>query len=235
MSAQRLQLGLLVGADDVLVGAQPAAFEDPGVEIQRPPGLLGNSASRGTIQERTCQGLIASSCSQRQIVDADASVTPRSMTRRCSSTREKRDNGSSCVRGNAHAIALTSATCCGGKTTRPTRPRPIAQSLKAMFGKSSSPTPDQARRGIQPPSDLGVRDTLRGVQHDPSALHILEGQLLRTRHPLKHTTLLVAELDPVTGRTRHHIDSSTPAPGSLQSFRPILPDASTSHTARPSA
>jgi hypothetical protein len=54
---------------------------------------------------------------------------------------EKRDNGSSCVRGSSHAIALTSATCCGGKTSRPTRPRLIAQSLEAMFGKSSSQTP----------------------------------------------------------------------------------------------
>jgi hypothetical protein len=30
-------------------------------------------------QQRCCQGLIASSCSQRQIVEAEASVTPRSL------------------------------------------------------------------------------------------------------------------------------------------------------------
>jgi len=34
--------------------------------------LKAKSGSRGKIHERTCQGLIASSCSQRQIVDADA-------------------------------------------------------------------------------------------------------------------------------------------------------------------
>jgi hypothetical protein len=31
---QRLQLGLLVGADDVLAGMQPAALEAPRVEIE---------------------------------------------------------------------------------------------------------------------------------------------------------------------------------------------------------
>jgi hypothetical protein len=31
--------------------------------------------------ERCCQGRGASSCSQRQIVEADASVTPRSITK----------------------------------------------------------------------------------------------------------------------------------------------------------
>jgi hypothetical protein len=85
-----------------------------------------------------------------------------------------------------------------------------------MFGKSSSPTPDQTRRGIKPRRDLRVRDTLRGVQHNPSALHVLEGQLLRPRDPLKLATLLVAELDPVTGRARHHSHDSTPTSRSLQ-------------------
>ena len=38
-AAERLQLGLLIGADDVFVGAQTLALEDPGVEVQRPAGL----------------------------------------------------------------------------------------------------------------------------------------------------------------------------------------------------
>src|SRR4051794_12374889 len=82
------------------------------------PALAANSGSRRKIHDRVCHGLIASSRSQRQIVVADASVTPRSMTSRCSSVREKRPSGSPCVAGNSHAIALTSATCCGGKTAR---------------------------------------------------------------------------------------------------------------------
>jgi hypothetical protein len=44
-AAERLQLGLLVGADDVLVGAQALAFEEAGVQIQRTGGLLGELGS----------------------------------------------------------------------------------------------------------------------------------------------------------------------------------------------
>jgi hypothetical protein len=73
-----------------------------------------------------------------------------------------------------------------------------------MFGKSSSPTPDQTRRRVQPRSDRDVADTLRGIEHDPRTLHILKRQLLRPRRPLEHHALLLAELDPVTGRARHH-------------------------------
>jgi hypothetical protein len=55
--------------------------------------------------------LSASSCSQRQIVDAEASVTPRSTTSLCSSLRVKRQ----AVRGRQLAgDAFTSATCSGG-------------------------------------------------------------------------------------------------------------------------
>jgi hypothetical protein len=38
-ACQRLQLGLLVGADDVLAGMQPAALKAPRVEVQDAPGL----------------------------------------------------------------------------------------------------------------------------------------------------------------------------------------------------
>jgi hypothetical protein len=203
-SAERLQLRLLIGADDVLVRAQPLALEHPRVEVQRAAGLRGEVGVAREDPRPRLPRLITSSCNQRQIVDADASVTPRSTTSRCSSTLEKRLSGSSYDSGNSHAIALTSATCCGGKTTRPTRPRLIAQSFKTMFGKSSSPTPDQTRRRVQPRSDLDVADTLRGIEHDPRTLHILKRQLLRPRRPLEHHALLLAELDPVTGRARHH-------------------------------
>src|SRR4051812_30226022 len=40
-TAERLELRLLVGADDVLVGSEPLAVEDPGVEVQRAASLLG--------------------------------------------------------------------------------------------------------------------------------------------------------------------------------------------------
>jgi hypothetical protein len=147
--------------------------------------------------------LIASSCSQRQIVDADASVTPRSITNRCSSVREKRPNGQPCVAGNSRAIAFTSATCSGGKTARATRARLVLQPLKTVLGEPSSPTPDQPRRSIQPCGDLGVMQTISGIEHDPRPLHLLEGQLLRPGSALKHDPLVIAELNPVTRSARY--------------------------------
>jgi hypothetical protein len=52
------------------------------------PAFAANSGSRRYIKHCCCHGLIASSCSHRQIVDADASVTASSITSRYSSVRE---------------------------------------------------------------------------------------------------------------------------------------------------
>jgi hypothetical protein len=53
----------------------------------------------------------ASSRSQRQIVEAEAPLTPRSITSQCSSVREKRESGSPWLTDRPQASAFTSATC----------------------------------------------------------------------------------------------------------------------------
>lgn len=74
----RLNAGLLVGADDELVPAQPATFPAPLVEIENAPGFAAKSGSRGKIQKRCCQGRMASSCNQRQtVVPLMAATMPR--------------------------------------------------------------------------------------------------------------------------------------------------------------
>jgi hypothetical protein len=108
--------------------------------------------------------LSASSASQRAIVEADASQTPRSTTSRCSSAREKRESGTPCVRGNAQAIAFTSAICSGGKTARAARPRSILEPCKPLIVEASSPASDDLRRRLQPTGDLDVRQPLSRVQ-----------------------------------------------------------------------
>jgi hypothetical protein len=65
----------------------------------------------------------------------------------------------------------------------------INQTLKAMFGESSSPASDQTSCRVQPPGDLRVSQTAGGVQHDPGALHLLERELLSPRDTLKLATL----------------------------------------------
>src|SRR4051794_34060100 len=168
------------------------------------PALKAKLGSRGKIHERVCHGLIASSCSQRQIVDADASVTPRSITSRCSSVRENRPSGRPCVTGSSHAIALTSATCCGGKTARATRARLVLQTIQAIVEEPPSPLADDPGRRVQSGCDLGVMQPLGGIEHDPRALDFLPRTLLRPRDPDQLATLVLAEFDPVTGPARHH-------------------------------
>src|SRR5213592_527949 len=112
------------------------------------------------IQERCCHGFNASSWSQRQIVEAEASRTPRSTTRRCSSIREKRPSGSPCVAGNSHASAFTSAICSGGKTARAARALAIVKTRQTLLEEALPPAADDVARALQPARDLCVALTL---------------------------------------------------------------------------
>jgi hypothetical protein len=154
-------------------------------------------------QQRCCQGLIASSCSQRQIVEAEASVTPRSTTSRCSSVRVKRDSGRPCVTGSSQAIALTSATCSGGKTPRTARARFVGKSLETTLAKPRSPAADDLWMAVEPGSDLRVLRALGGIEDHPRPLHLTPGRRHRPRPPLKLNALLAAQLDHMAAPPRH--------------------------------
>ncbi len=119
----------------------------------------------GKIQERCCHGLIASSESQRPIVEADASEMPRSTTNRCSSDLLKRESGTPWALGSSHATALTSATSSGGKAARATRPRSILETLESLLAEASSPVSDAVGRHVYPRGDLAVGMPLGRQQH----------------------------------------------------------------------
>src|SRR6266568_3808388 len=105
------------------------------------------------IQERCCHGFKASSCSQRQIVDADASVSPRWMTSRCSSLREKRLSGSPCVAGSSQASAFTSAICSGGKTARAARALTVLELGQLLAAQlDHEPAPPRHDHSIRRPA-----------------------------------------------------------------------------------
>src|SRR3954468_24519854 len=90
-----------------------------------------------------------------------------------------------------------------------------------MLGEPSSPPAHKPRGGIQPHRDLGVMQPLGGIEHDPRSHNVLKRQLLRPRCSLKHTPLILAELDPVTRRARHrHITSTHPPPNSFNHIPP---------------
>jgi hypothetical protein len=74
------------------------------------PALAVNSGSRGKIHERCCQGLIASSESQRQTVTPEiCSQIPRAIASRASSADDQRASSTSLSAGNSHARRITSA------------------------------------------------------------------------------------------------------------------------------
>jgi len=73
-----LELALLIGADHVLVVAEPPTVETAGIQLQHRPALEPKSGSRGKIQDRHCHGLITSSAKILRTVDADTdATTPR--------------------------------------------------------------------------------------------------------------------------------------------------------------
>ena len=177
--------------------------------------------SGGKIHEQCCHGRIASSESQRAIVDADASQTARSITSRCSSAREKRDSGTPRSRGTSQAIALTCATCCGGKTARATRPRSILKTVNPLAGEATSPPPDDLGRAIEPRRDLDVAQPVGRVERQLGPLHHLVGQRV-TRRPTLELGALLGAQDNLGGAASHHLTSSTNNRKPLPPIRPNL-------------
>ena len=158
----------------------------------------------GKIQERCCHGLSASSASQRAIVDAEASVRPRSITSRCSSAREKRDNGRPCARGSPQAIAFTSATSSGGKTPRTARSRSIAKTIPPLHEGAFTPQRHRPQRAVEATGNLRVRPPLGGKQHDLRAQHLTVRHRVARSAQTQLPRFLLAQLDP-EGTLRHDI------------------------------
>src|SRR5829696_8631886 len=167
-----------------------------------------NFGSRGKIHERCCHGLIASSASQRPIVDADASLMACSMTKRCSSKRLKRDSGTPCVLGSSHAIALTCATSSGGKAARATDPRLVPQTLKALLAESSSPPTHRLPTHPQARADLSVGLAVCRHQHQLGPLHLQMRPRVTRSDMLKLGPLGLAQEHLVGAAPGHHPRSS---------------------------
>jgi hypothetical protein len=145
-----------------------------------------------------------------------------STTKRWISDLLNRDSARPCCLGNSHAIALTCATSCGGKTARATRPRSILKTLDALNGKPFSPVRDPVGRHVHPRSDLTIGAPVGGQQHQLRADHNPIGQRQAARPPLKLTTGLLIKLD----RCRRHSHAitfvnltATPS-AARQNFRP---------------
>jgi hypothetical protein len=114
--------------------------EAAGVEVEPRAALGPKSGSWGKIQDRCCQGLIASALSQRQIVvpEIDAAM-PWSTAARARSGHCQRASGTPALVGNSQASALTATTTSGGKTRGPSSPGLIGQSGQALLVEAFAP------------------------------------------------------------------------------------------------
>lgn len=129
--------------------------------------LVRKSGSRMKIHDWYCQGLSASSLSQRRTVEAETGVVmARAVTSRASSGHDQRDNGVPVSAGSWQAKALTSATCsavnAGGRPVR---------SRSASPGKPRSanrPRQQRDRVQVQPrlAGDARVGASVCRVQDD---------------------------------------------------------------------
>jgi hypothetical protein len=106
--------------------------------------------------------------------------------------RLKRPSGRPWTAGSSQAIALTSATCSGGKTARAPRAWFIAQPIEALGVKASSPMADDPGRGVKTGRDLGVGLAFGGVEDDPGALDLAPGTLLGAGDSPQLAALLLA-------------------------------------------
>jgi hypothetical protein len=109
---------------------------------------------------------------------------------------------------------LTCATCCGGKTTRATRPRSILKTSHPLAREATSPAPNDLGRAIEPRRDLDIAQPVRRIEHQLGPLHDLVRQRVASRPTLELDALLGAQ-DDLCGAASHHLTSSTPSAESL--------------------
>src|SRR6478609_5754784 len=135
--------------------------------------LAAKSGSRGKIQDRCCQGLIASVLSQRQMVVPEIEATmPDSTAARARSGHCQRASGVSVFAGSSQASALIATTTSGGKTRGPSPPRQIGQAGQTLVVEAFAPLGHHLPWCVQARRDLVVAQTLGRVQHDPGPHNI---------------------------------------------------------------
>ena len=189
LSSSCLNTRFLIRRDHEVVFIQRLTFPHPAVEIDdgRMPSSWRHSHS---------------------VVVLTASTTPLSITARRTSSMLKRENGRSNCAGSSHAIALTEATCLGGKRAGPSGSRPLFERLEAFEMEPLSHPTDKRTRRVQPCRDCHVVRPIRCVQDHPCPDDLSIGCLRRSRSPFNHSTLVVAQLDPIRSRPSHVRPSS---------------------------
>ncbi len=116
---------------------------------------------------------MASDRNVRQIVAAEINATtPRRISSRASSEQLQRDSGTPVVAGSSHANALISAFTEGGKDPGPAASRSVLKALQSLIDEPLTPPVHHLRTGIEPGSDIHIRQPLSREQHDLGPHHL---------------------------------------------------------------
>lgn len=141
-----------------------------------------NTGSRGKIHERCCQGLIASSESQRQTVTPEiCSQIPRATASAASSEDDQRASGTWLPPGRSHASRMTSARTCGGKSRRSAAPGPVLEAGETLLEEPLAPLRNDIATATQPGGDLVVAHPIGSHQHHLGPRHLPIRQRIRAR------------------------------------------------------
>jgi hypothetical protein len=129
-------------------GASRASLKRRAYTPSTRAALVAKSGSRGKIQDRCCQGLIASAQSQRQIVVSEMEAKmPCSTAARARSGQCQRASGTPAVVGSSQASALPATTTSGGNSG-PSSPGLIGQSGQALLVEAFAPLGHHLPRGV---------------------------------------------------------------------------------------
>ena len=136
------------------------------------PALVAKSGSRGNIQQRCCQGRMASSLSHRHtVLSLMVATTPADRMYRAMSAVLHRDKGTPLVAGNSQASALTCMTTSGGKNPGAPRAVLVLEFRQPLVKKSLSPETDHFAPCIQPVGDFIVSQPFMGKENDLCTLY----------------------------------------------------------------
>ena len=126
-----------------------------------PPALASKSGSRGKIQQRCCQGRMASSLSHRQmVVSLTDAVRPQVRTWAPSSATLQRERGTPKRWGNSQAMALTRTTSSGGENPGSAGALSVLQAGQTFFKEPFSPATHDLASRAQAIGNLIVRQAL---------------------------------------------------------------------------
>src|ERR671925_1278680 len=125
------------------------------------PALASKFGSRGKIQQRCCQGRMASSSSHRQmVVSLTEAVNPQARIWEPSSATLQRERGWRNRLGSSQAMAFTRTTSSGGENPGSAGAFGVFQAGQSFFEEPFPPAADDFASRAEPVGDLIVREAL---------------------------------------------------------------------------